>query len=50
MKNAENKNSFYLLNFEEQELRQTITLTKIQLNISEILPTGDDPIVFTRKI
>lgn len=50
MKNTENKNSFYLILLEEEAQKQTISLTKIQLNISEIMPTGDETVIFTRKI
>jgi len=43
-------NKFYLINFKEKNKKQVIVLTGIKLNMNEITPTGDEPLVFTREI
>ncbi|MEL3913142.1 MAG: pallilysin-related adhesin [Treponema pedis] len=43
-------NKFYLISFKEKNKKQAIVLTRIKLNMNEITPTGDEPLVFTREI
>ena len=48
IKNTDGINKFYVIDFEEVNKKQIITLTKIQLNINEIIPAGEDPLIFMR--
>ncbi|QOW60554.1 pallilysin-related adhesin [Treponema pedis] len=48
MKTSESINKFYLINLEEKNKKQILTLIKIKLNINEIIPTGDEPSVFVK--
>ena len=50
MKSNQNINKFYLVELKEKNNTQQMTLTKIKLNINDIIPTGDEPIIFERDI
>ena len=50
MKSNQNINKFYLVELKEKNNTQQMTLTKIKLNINDIIPTGDEPVIFERDI
>jgi len=38
------------MELKEKNNNQQMTLTKIKLNINDIIPTGDEPVIFERDI
>ncbi len=47
-KNEKKQTSFYIMEFLEENKKQTISLTKINLNINDIQILEDEPIIFVR--
>lgn len=48
MKSDKNINKFYLIELKEKNNSQQMTLIKVKLNINDIIPTGDEPVIFER--
>ncbi|UTC78778.1 pallilysin-related adhesin [Treponema sp. OMZ 799] len=49
MKSEKDTNKFYLLELSEKNNVQRMVWTKIKLSINDVIPTGDEPIIFERE-